>query len=77
MTRQGLKFQLGVSIEGVDVAADGTPIPGTPGVGIGALAIGGVKFRVQHALLRRTYDAGSALALDFRDAYRAALDIAG
>jgi methylene-tetrahydromethanopterin dehydrogenase len=64
-------------IEGVDVAADGTPIPGTPGVGIGALAIGGVKFQVQHALLRRIYDAESALALDFRDAYRAALDIAG
>jgi methylene-tetrahydromethanopterin dehydrogenase len=64
-------------IEGVDVAADGAPIPGTSGVGIGALAIGGVKFQVQHALLRRIYDAESALALDFRDAYRAALVIAG
>ena len=64
-------------IEGVDVSADGAPIPGTSGVGIGALAIGGVKFQVQHALLRRIYDAESARALDFRDAYRAALDIAG
>jgi len=64
-------------IEGVDVAADGAPIHGTSGVGIGALAIGGVKFQVQHALLRRVYDAESALALDFRDAYRAALVIAG
>jgi methylene-tetrahydromethanopterin dehydrogenase len=64
-------------IEGVDVSADGAPIPGTSGVGIGALAIGGVKFQVQHALLRRIYDAERARALDFRDAYRAALDIAG
>jgi methylene-tetrahydromethanopterin dehydrogenase len=64
-------------IEGVDVSADGAPIPGTSGVGIGALAIGGVKFQVQHALLRRIYDAESARAVDFRDAYRAALDIAG
>jgi methylene-tetrahydromethanopterin dehydrogenase len=64
-------------IEGVEVSADGAPIPGTPGVGIGALAIGGIKFQVQHALLRRIYDAERAHALDFRDAYHAALDIAG
>ena len=64
-------------IEGVDVQADGAPIPGTPGVGIGALAIGGIKFQVQHALLRRLFDAEKALALDFRDAYGAALDLVG
>lgn len=64
-------------VEGVDVQADGAPIPGTSGVGIGALAIGGIKFQVQHALLGRLYDAEKALALDFRDAYRAALDLVG
>jgi methylene-tetrahydromethanopterin dehydrogenase len=64
-------------IEGVDVQADGTRVPGTPGFGIGALAIGGIKFQVQHALLRRLYDAEHALALDFRDAYCAALDLVG
>jgi len=63
-------------IEGVEVKADGAPIPGTPGVGIGALAIGGLKFQVQHALLRRLYDAEKAQALDFGDAYRSALELA-
>jgi len=62
-------------IEGVDVQADGAPIPGTQGVAIGALAIGGVKFRVQHTLLRRIHDGEKALVLDFRDAYRTALEI--
>ena len=64
-------------IEGVEVSADGALIPGTPGVGVGALAIGGVKFQVQHALLRRVHAAEKALLLDFRDAYRAARDIVG
>lgn len=64
-------------IEGLEVSADGAPLPGTPGVGIGALAIGGVKFRVQHELLRRVHEAEKALALDFRDAYRAARDLVG
>ncbi len=64
-------------IEGVDVKADGAPIPGSPAVGIGALAIGEIKFRVQHALLQRIHDAQKAQCLDFRDAYRTALDLVG
>ena len=64
-------------IEGVDVQADGAPLPQTRGVGIGALAIGGIKFQVQHALLRRIHDAEKAQSLEFRDAYRTALDLVG
>ncbi len=64
-------------IAGVDVSADGAPIPETPGVGIGAFAIGGIKFQVQHALLRRIHSAEKAQLLDFGDAYRTALDIVG
>lgn len=64
-------------IAGLDVTADGAPVPQTPGVGIGALAIGGVKFQVQHALLRRVHDAEKAQLLEFRDAYRSALDSVG
>jgi len=63
-----------LGIEGVDVKADGAPILGTPGVGIGALAIGNVKFRVQHALLQRISEGKKAQRFDFRDAYQAALD---
>lgn len=64
-----------LGIEGVDVNADGAPIPGTPGVGIGALAVGNIKFRVQHTLLQRIAEGKKAQRFDFRDAYRAALDL--
>ena len=62
-------------IEGLDVKANGTPLPGTPGVGIGALAIGNVKFQLQHALLKRLHEAQKAQCFDFRDAYRVALEL--
>jgi methylene-tetrahydromethanopterin dehydrogenase len=64
-------------IEGVVAKDDGAPLPGGRGVGIGALAVGGVKFQVQHALLKRMADADRAVYLDFRDAYDAARDLAG
>lgn len=64
-----------LGIEGIEVNADGAPIAGMSAVGIGALAIGGIKFRVQHALLQRVHDADKAQRIDFRDAYRTALDL--
>ena len=64
-------------IEGVAAKDDGAPLPGGHGVGIGALAVGNVKFRVQHALLKRLAEADKAVYLDFRDAYNAARDLAG
>lgn len=46
-------------IEGVNVMANGDPIAGSQSgaVGIGALAVGNVKYKTQHALLRRMIDA--------------------
>lgn len=64
-------------IEGVGAKDDGAPLPGGRGVGIGALAVGNVKFRVQHALLKRLAEAEKAVYLDFRDAYDAARELAG
>jgi methylene-tetrahydromethanopterin dehydrogenase len=40
-------------IEGLDAFADGTPVPGTAGVGVGALAIGNIKFKTEHELLAK------------------------
>lgn len=61
-------------IEGLDAKADGTPLD--KGVlGIGALAIGNVKFRVQHGLLRRLRDAGKAEFIDHQAAFLLARDI--
>jgi methylene-tetrahydromethanopterin dehydrogenase len=63
-------------IEGVSPEADGVPLGvGLGAVGVGALAVGNVKFRVQHGLLRRLHDADKAAILDFRDAYRLARDL--
>jgi len=63
-------------IEGVEAKADGAPIEGAKGaVGVGALAIGNVKFRVQHGLLRRLRDAEKAQLIDHQAAFRLARDI--
>ncbi|WP_372395764.1 NAD(P)-dependent methylenetetrahydromethanopterin dehydrogenase [Azospirillum sp. HJ39] len=69
-------------VEGVGVQDDGVALPTAPGagnlaVGIGALAIGNVKFKVQHRLLERMRSGGTAVAFDFRDAMDAARTIAG
>lgn len=65
-------------VEGIGVQDDGTPLPGhSSAVGIGALAIGNVKFKVQHHLLERMQTGGTAVAFDFQDAMDAARTIAG
>jgi methylene-tetrahydromethanopterin dehydrogenase len=64
-----------LGLEGVDVKADGAPIENTGAAGIGALAIGNVKFKLQHLMLQRIYEAKKALRFDFRDAYRMALEL--
>jgi len=61
-------------IEGIAAKANGAPL-GDGAVGIGALAIGNIKFRVQHGLLRRLRDSDKALFTDFREAYRLAREI--
>jgi len=67
-------------IEGVGVHDDGVPIPGTKALGIGALAVGNVKYQTESGLFRKMIEAGDAgkvVAFDFRDAYRFAKDFVG
>ncbi|MGA1858065.1 NAD(P)-dependent methylenetetrahydromethanopterin dehydrogenase [Azospirillum sp. 11R-A] len=65
-------------VDGVGVQDDGVSLPAQPNaVGIGALAIGNVKFKVQHNLLERMQTGGTAVAFDFQDAMDAARTIAG
>jgi methylene-tetrahydromethanopterin dehydrogenase len=61
-------------IEGLAAKADGTPLD-NGALGIGALAIGNVKFRVQHGLLKRLRDAETAQFIDHLEAFRLARDI--
>ncbi|MEA2783256.1 MAG: methylene-tetrahydromethanopterin dehydrogenase [Rhodospirillaceae bacterium] len=56
-------------VEGIDPHDDGKPIPGTEAIGIGALAIGVIKSKVQAGLLRKMIESDKPLYLDFRDAF--------
>ena len=61
-------------IEGLSVGDDGAELPGGA-LGIGALAIGGVKYKVQRGLLERMLGADHAVALDFPDAFDLAREV--
>jgi methylene-tetrahydromethanopterin dehydrogenase len=60
-------------IAGVGVMDDAKPLPGVAGAfGIGALAVGNVKYQTQHRLLVRMQQAEKALVLSFPEAFAAA-----
>ena len=56
---------------------DAKPIPGTDAVGIGALAVGHIKYRTEAGLFERMIESGKPVYLDFRDAYALAQKLAG
>lgn len=58
--------------EGVDVMADGVAITGTQAYGIGALAIGNVKYKTQHNLLKQMLESEQKQYLDFLSAFEMA-----
>ena len=58
--------------EGVDVFADGVAIEGTNAFGIGALAIGNVKYKTQHHLLKLMLESDNKQYLDFLSAFEMA-----
>jgi methylene-tetrahydromethanopterin dehydrogenase len=58
--------------ESLDVFADGTPIAGTTAFGIGALAIGNVKYKTQHSLLKLMLESEKKEYLDFLSAFEMA-----
>lgn len=60
-------------IAGIDVMANGEPIPGTEkALALGALAIGNVKYQAQHLLFKRMIATETPVALDFRHAFEEA-----
>ena len=59
-------------VEGVGVNDSGTPIEGTNAVGIGALAIGNVKYKTETGLFKQMIEAEKPVYLEFRDAYKLA-----
>ncbi|KGM08083.1 Methylene tetrahydromethanopterin dehydrogenase [Methylophaga thiooxydans] len=69
-----------LGIEGVELMDSGTPLllaKNSPNaVGIGALAVGNVKYKLQQALLRETLEAEKPVYLDFRNAFEGARKLA-
>lgn len=80
---QGLKVAADVNavppagIEGLGVQDNAVELSGTRGVGIGALAIGNVKYQVESGLFRKMSAAPKPLYIDFRDAFQLAREIVG
>ena len=64
-------------VEGVGVNDDAKPDPGTEAVGIGALAVGNVKYKTEAGLFEQMIESEKPVYLDFRDAYALAQKLAG
>lgn len=63
-------------IAGIQVNDFGAPLPGTNNaVGIGPLAVGNVKYKVQHALLKSMLSSSKPVYIDFRAAYEKAQEL--
>lgn len=58
--------------EGVGVMADGVQIEGTNAYGLGALAIGNIKYHVQQNLFKKMLEGQSHVYLDFLSAFELA-----
>ena len=58
-----------LGIEGLDLHANGTPLGDAGALGVGALAIGNVKYRTESGLFRQMTDSKTALHIDFRQAF--------
>jgi methylene-tetrahydromethanopterin dehydrogenase len=62
-------------IAGIDAQHDGVPIAGTSAFGIGALAIGNVKYQVQHRLFVRMLEAAEPVFIGFPEALEMAREL--
>jgi methylene-tetrahydromethanopterin dehydrogenase len=63
-------------VEGMGVNDNAAPIPGISAVGIGALAVGNIKYKTEAGLFKEMIETEKPLYLDFRDAYALARKLA-
>jgi methylene-tetrahydromethanopterin dehydrogenase len=63
-------------IEGLGVNANAEPFEATKAVGIGPLAIGNVKYKVEFGLFKKMIEAEKTVTFDFQDAFALAREIA-
>ena len=62
-------------IAGLGAMDDGKPLAGTSAVGIGALAVGNVKYQVQHRLLAAMRESERPVAYGFAEAFATAREM--
>lgn len=62
-------------VAGVGAKDDGTPLAGTSAVAIGALAVGNVKYQVQHRLLTRMRESALPVAFGVAEAFAQAQEV--
>ena len=63
-------------IEGLAVNANAEPLETTKAVGIGPLAVGNVKYKVEFGLFKRMIESEKTVTFDFQDAFSFAREIA-
>lgn len=64
-------------VEGLDLFMDGVQLPGSSALGVGALAIGDIKYKTESGLFKQMLESDKALSLDFRHAYAKAKELTG
>jgi methylene-tetrahydromethanopterin dehydrogenase len=61
-----------LGIDGLDLNANGSALGDRGALGVGALAIGNVKYRTEAGLFKQMAASASPLKLDFRQAFELA-----
>lgn len=56
-------------VDGMDLFMDGGALPGTKALGVGALAIGDIKYKCESGMFKQMLSSDKPLILDFRHAY--------
>ena len=65
-----------LGVQGVELQANGAPLGAHGAVGVGALAVGNVKYRTESGLFKQMTESAKPLKLDFRQAFALARSLA-
>ncbi len=64
-------------VDGMDLFMDGAQLPGSQALGVGALAIGDIKYKCESGLFKQMLTSDKPVAFDFRHAYAKAKELTG